>query len=114
MGKLGPTIFETDIAQPGEEFGITVDFFSRLKTSEEVNTMAVKCFDKLGAEQADVLNGAAQKQTGRATNSEVLQNVHNLLNGERYNIQILATTTAGTPQVLEADVYIPVKKLSTT
>lgn len=113
MGKLGPTTFETDVAQPDEEFAITVDFFSRLKSGEEINTIAVKAFDKAGVDQSiTILNNVAVKQTGRATNSEVLQNVHNLVDGERYNIQILITSTAATPQILEADIYIPVKKIA--
>ena len=112
MPRLGSTVFETDVAQPDEEFAITVDYFSRLKSTEEVASVGVKVFDKAGVEQATVLNGAALIQDGRATNSEVLQNVHNLVDGERYNIQLLATTDAATPQVLESDVFIPVKSLA--
>jgi hypothetical protein len=112
MGKLGPTVFETDVAQPDEEFAITVDFFSRLKTGETISTVAVTALDKAGVAQAGVLNGTATIQAGRAASSEVLQNVHNLVDGERYNIQMLATTSAATAQILEADVYIPVKKIA--
>lgn len=112
MGKLGPNVFETDVVQPVEEFAITVDFFSRLKTSEEVNSVARKVFDKAGVDKSvDILNGAVVIQDGRSTKSEALQNVHNLIAGERYNMQLLATTDAATPQVLEADVFIPVKKI---
>ena len=113
MTTLSATVFETAVAQPDEEFGITVDFFSRLIALEEVNSVVVTVFDKAGADvTGTILNGAAQIQTGRSPNSVVFQNVHNLVDGERYNVQILATTTAGTAQVLEADVYIPVKKLT--
>jgi len=115
MGKLGPTIFETSTAQPAEEFAVSIDFFSRLKTSETLSSVAVKAFDKLGVDKSgDILNGAVVIQTGRSANSEALQNVHNLIDGERYDIQMLATTSAGTPQILEADIYIPVKQISTT
>lgn len=113
MGKLGPTVFETDVIQPDEEFAFTVDYFARLLAGELISTVAVKVFSRDGTEvTGTILNGVAIIQNGRASSSEVLQNVHNLVDGERYNVQLLASTSAGTPQILEADVYIPVKKLA--
>jgi len=115
MGKLSATVFETDTVQPNEEFAFTVDFFSRLITGELISTVAVSIFSKDGTDvTGTVRNGAGVIQTGRSTSSEILVNVHGLVDGERYNVQILATTSAGTPQVLEGDVYIPVKKIAKT
>jgi len=115
MGKLSATVFETDTVQPAEEFAFTTDFFARLITGEIISSVVVSVFSKDGTDVTGTIrNGPGVIQDGRSTSSEILVNVHSLVDGERYNVQILATTSAGTPQVLESDVYVPVKKIAKT
>ena len=114
MGKLGSNIFETIVVQTLDEFAITVEFDARLLSAEKISSVAVVIFDKTNAVvTGTILNGSATIQNGVSTNSEILFNVHALVDGERYNAQVLVTTDAAIPQKLEADIFIPVKKLTT-
>ncbi len=114
MAKLGANVFETSVVQVKDEFAITVDYAARLLLNEEVTSVAIIIFDKANVDKtADILNGAATIRTGASTNSEVLFNVHALIDAERYNAQLVATTNAAIPQNLEVDVFIPVKKIAT-
>ncbi len=110
--RLGASVFETEVAQPLEKFTFTVDFDSRLSTGEEITSEVVKYFDKAGVDKtADIENSAPVIQDGRATKSALAIFVKGLLDGERYNVQIVATTTASVPQELEVDVFIPVRDI---
>ncbi len=110
--KLSANVFETDVVQPDEKFSFAVDLATRLKSTEEVTSVALVIFDKANADKTSTIkNGNPIIEDGAATKSQILVHLKGFVDGERYNVQIIATTNASTPQELEIDVFVPVKKI---
>ena len=112
MPKLATNVFETTRVQTSDELLISVDFAARIASGEEIASVVVTIFNKAVTDvTSTILNGSAAVATGEATNSKITFNVHALVNDERYDARVVATTDATTAQKLEVDVFIPVNNV---
>lgn len=105
----GGSKFQLD-KQPSEIRAPSFDFHKRLGSSETISTVAITEIDLTTGTTpvATILEGSAQIQTGVQTDSKVVQQIKAGVDGTKYKIKVLATTSDGNK--LQADLVMIVNE----
>lgn len=107
MRLLSFSAGEWDVAQPGEILPVIWDFAESLVTNEVITSVVVTIFDK---NKVDVTTSILKNSSiviGSKADSAIQVVVQNLVDGERYEIDIIATISVDKKRI--ATIFLPVK-----
>ena len=103
---LSYSVGESDVAQPGDITTLLWDFAAVLGDNEAIASVAATATNRAGALVGDVIDDMSVAD-GARVGSVAAVRIHNLIDGERYKIQIVATVTVN-EKVMTATVFVPV------
>ena len=104
---LGHNVGEEDVAQPGDVTTLRWELGEiSLIGDEEVTAVAATVTNRAGDAADDVIDDTGFED-GLSTNSVAFVRIHNLVDGERYKVKLVATITADV-KVITVIIFVPV------
>ena len=96
----------THYKQPGEKYPLAVDFTAKLPSGASIASAVVTAVGEDGSDQTStVVDGAAT-----VSSPTVTQIIKAGVNGQRYDLKVVATLSAGGGQNIEHDVAMFVRE----
>ena len=103
---LGHNVGEADVAQPGDVTTLRWELSEILLENEEVVVVEATVTNRAGDSVGNI-SAATGSEDGLGTNSVAFVRIHNLVDGERYKVKLVATITKGV-KVATVIIFVPV------
>ena len=103
---LGHNVGEEDVAQPGDVTTLRWELSEISLIGDEEVTAAVATAVNRAGVKADIID-AEGVEDGLGTNSVAFVRIHNLVDGERYKVKLVATITENV-KVVTVIIFVPV------